>query len=171
MFSDAKQRDAMKPVGTGLMARFAAADAKPRDDADEDACPAFGYLRGTHDRAVMIEFRFRDGNTEVFPYSWLGPVRYNPSVGLLLKFSGDTVTLVLLRGSNLDAPVGTGFVNLTDRGLHRHRVTFVREMDADELRKVGEAWPTIDRIEIGEFDSAEDRNAWIEQHAPEFARG
>jgi hypothetical protein len=26
-----------------------------------------------------------------FPYSWLGPWRYNPSEGLLLKFSGDVV--------------------------------------------------------------------------------
>ena len=37
--------------------------------------------------------------------AWLGPWQYNPSEGLLLKFSGDLVYLVLIRGSNLDKPL------------------------------------------------------------------
>ena len=75
-----------------------------------------------------MEFRFRDGNSAWFPYGWLGPWQYNPSEGLLLKFSGDLVYLVLIRGSNLDKPLNEGSINLTTGGLQRHRVLWVREM-------------------------------------------
>ena len=56
----------------------------------------------------MIEFRLRDGNTEAFPDSWLGPIRFNPSAVLLLRFTGDVVTLVLIRGSDSKAHVDLG---------------------------------------------------------------
>ena len=87
-----------------LAAPPAAPDAEP-PEADEGSCPAFGFLRGLRDRALAVEFRFRVGNTLALPYTWLGPVRFDPSVGLLLRFAGDVVTLVLIRGSNLDALV------------------------------------------------------------------
>ncbi|MBX9581875.1 MAG: hypothetical protein K2X87_16345 [Gemmataceae bacterium] len=97
-------------------------------------------------------------------------MRFNPSVGLLLKFTGDVVTLVLVRGSNLDAPVGGGEVNLTDRGLARHRVVWVREMDEAELRRTGDGGPTVDAIEIAEFESQADLQAWLGKTAPAFLR-
>jgi len=137
---------------------------------EEESCPAFGYLRGNRDRALAVEFRYRDGNREWFPYSCLGPWRFDPSVGLLLKFTGDVVTLVLIRGSNLDALVGQGTVNLTDRGLQRHRILWVREMDELELRRVGEGGPTIDRIEVAEFESQEEIREWLKKVAPAFVR-
>jgi hypothetical protein len=34
-----------------------------------------------------------------FPCSWLGPIQYDPSAGLLLRFEGDMVYLVLLAGT------------------------------------------------------------------------
>jgi hypothetical protein len=144
-----------------------------QDAAEEESCPAFGFLRGLRDRALAIEFRFRTGDSAWYPYSWLGPFRHNPSAGLLLKFSGDVVTLVLIRGSNLDALVTPHGINLTDRGLQRHRITYVREMEEDELRKVGEGGPTIDRIEIAEFaadEAREEQRAWLQKHAPAFLR-
>src|SRR5947209_902933 len=61
-------------------------------------------------------------------YGWLGPWQYNPSEGLLLKFSGDLVYLVLIRGSNLDLPLKDGAANLTTGGLQRHRVLWIQEM-------------------------------------------
>src|SRR5689334_16966173 len=57
-------------------------------------------------------------------------LEYNPSVGLVLKFTGDAVTLVLIRGSNLDMHVN-GAVNLTEWGLQQHRIVWVKEMDDD----------------------------------------
>ncbi len=114
--------------------------------------------------------RFRNGNSEWFPYSLLGPWRYNPSAGLLLKFTGDLVTLVLIRGSNLNAPVNQDAINLTNRGLQRHRITWIREMDEEELRRVGEGGPTIDRIEVAEFESQEQLNQWLKKNGPAFVR-
>jgi hypothetical protein len=139
-------------------------------EGEEDSCPAFGFLRGIRERALAVEFRFRDGNSEWHAYSCLVSFRHDPSAGLLLKFTGDVVTLVLISGSNLDAAVGEGQVNLTDRGLQRHRIVFVREMDEEELRQVGEKGPTIDRIDICEFESAEEQREWLKKLAPAFIR-
>ena len=148
----------------------ATGDKESNDTAEECCCPAFGFLRGLRDWSPMIEFRFRDGNTEAFPYSLLGPVRFNPSVGLLLRFTGDVVTLVLIRGSNLGATVNPGAVNLIERGIERHRVTWVSELDEGEIRRVGEQGPTIDRIEVAEFETQAELCAWLKKNAPVFLR-
>jgi hypothetical protein len=138
-------------------------------DAEEATCAAYSYLRGLRERALAVEFRFKTGDREFFPYSLLGPWRYNPSVGLLLRFTGDVTSLVLIRGSNLDAVVNDS-VNLTDRGFQRHRILAVREMDEDALRKAGEGQPGIDLIDIGEFELAEEQLAWLAKLAPAFVR-
>jgi hypothetical protein len=140
-------------------------------DGEEQACRAFGYLRGLQDRALAVRFCFRDGNSVCLPYAWLGPWEHNPSAGLLLKFSGDVVMLVLILGSNLDAVVGDAAVNLTDRGLQRQRIVWVREMDEDELRRAKEGEPTVDRIAVVSFDTQEKLREWVSEHAPVFAGG
>jgi len=134
----------------------------------EASCGAFGYLRGLRDSSAAVEFRFRDGNSMWFPYSWLGNWQYNPSEGLLLKFSGDLVYLVLIRGSNLDKPLNEGAINLTHAGLQRHRVLWVREMTPDEIRQVGEKGPTIDSIELAEFESHDALKEWLKKKGPIF---
>ena len=139
------------------------------ETAEEESCPAFGYLRGTRDRALAIQFRLRDGNSEWYSYSLLASWRHNPSAGLLLKFTGDVITLVFIRGSNLDALVNQS-TNLTDRGIQRHRISFVREMEEAELRQIGVTGPTIDRIDIAEFETHEEMQEWLKKHAPAFVR-
>src|SRR5437660_1631641 len=111
---------------------------KAHDEGDdaEESCAAFGYLRGVRDRALALEFRFKDGNADWLSYSCLTSWRFNPSVGLLLKFSADVVTLVQIRGSNLDVAVNQSGVDLA-HGIQRHRVLWAREMDNAENRKVG----------------------------------
>jgi hypothetical protein len=138
------------------------------DESAEESFAAFGALRGLHERALTIEFRFLNGNTKSFPYGWLGPVSFNASVGLLCKFTGDLVYLVVIRGSNLDTVTSKRPVNLTDRGINRHRVTWVREMDEDQIAKAGEGEPTVDRIEVAEFESNEDLQKWLKKTAPAF---
>lgn len=148
--------------------------SSPKQEAEaegvEASCGAFGYLRGIRDQSGAVEFRFRNGNSIWFPYTWLGTWEYNPSEGLLLKFSGDLVYLVLIRGSNLDRPLNDGAIDLTHAGLQRHRVLWVREMAAEEITKVGETAPTIDSIEVAEFESHADLTEWLGQHAPAFVR-
>jgi hypothetical protein len=143
---------------------------EPEVEGVEASCGAFGYLRGLRDQSAAVELRFRDGNSTWFPYSWLGTWDYNPSEGLLLKFSGDLVYLVLIRGSNLDRPLNEGAINLTHAGLQRHRVLWVREMSEEEIRQVGENGPTIDSIDVGEFESHGDLKDWLEKKAPAFLR-
>ncbi|MFM7319718.1 MAG: hypothetical protein ACKO9H_16375 [Planctomycetota bacterium] len=140
----------------------------PETDALEASCAAFGYLRGLHERADALELRFREGHSTWFPYGWLGNWEFNPSAGLLLKFSGDLVYLVLIRGSNLDQPLTDSTINLTSAGLQRHRVVWIREMTSDEIRQVGESGPTIDRIEVVEFQTHEALKSWLQATAPAF---
>ena len=145
---------------------------KPEAEAEEVeiSCGAFGYLRGIRDLPGSVEFRFRDGNSTWFPYAWMGPWRYNPSEGLLLKFSGDLVYLVLIRGSNLDKPLSEGAINLTTGGLQRHRVVWIREMPEADIKQVGETGPTIDSIEVAEFESQGALKEWLSTNASAFLR-
>ncbi len=146
----------------------------PKKEAEaeeaEASCGAFGYLRGIRDQSAAVEFRFRNGNSIWFPYTWMGNWQYNPSDGLLLKFYGDLVYLVLIRGSNLDRPLNEGAINLTNAGLQRHRVLWVREMNEEDIRKVGETGPTIDSIEVAEFESHSALKEWLGKHGPAFLR-
>ena len=137
-------------------------------DGGEASCIAFGYLRGIRDQALAVEFRLRDGKSTWFPYGWLGTWSYNPCEGLLLKFSGDIVYLVLIRGSNLDKALREG-VDLTHAGLQRHRVVWVREMSKEDIRKVGETGPTIDSIQISGFASQAELKEWLNKTAPSFS--
>ena len=137
-------------------------------EGGEESCAAFGYLRGIRDQASAVEFRFRDGNSMWFPYTWMGTWQYNPSDGLLLKFSGDVVYLVLIKGSNLDKPLSEGAINLTRGGLQRHRIMWIREMSEEEIRQVGETGPTIDSIEVAAFESHDALKEWISKKAPAF---
>jgi hypothetical protein len=140
------------------------------EESEAASCMAFGYLRGIRDQATSVELRFRDGNSTFFPYSWMGNFQYNPSEGLLLKFTGDVVYLVLIRGSNLDKPLKEGSINLTHAGLQRHRVLWLREMNEAEVRQVGENGPTIDSIQVAEFESHDALKEWVGAHAPAFLR-
>jgi len=139
---------------------------QPQDG--EGACSAFGYLRGLHERASAVEFRLQGGNSVWFPYSWLGTWKFDPSEGLLIKFSGDLIYLVLIRGSNLDRMIEGSGIDLIRAGLQRHRVLFVREMSEGDIAQVGEDGPTIDSITIAEFETHPELKEWLENHAPAF---
>ena len=155
----------------GILQTERPATPSPNKDGDaeggEASCAAFGYLRGIQDRAASVEFRFKDGNSMGLTYSWLGTWQYNPSEGLLLKFSGDVVYLVLIRGSNLDRPLN-GSINMTSGGLQRHRVLWLREMNEEDIKQVGETGPTIDSIEVAQFESYAAQKEWLGKKAPAF---
>lgn len=52
----------------------------------------------------------------------------------------------------------------------RHRVLWLREMSEEDIRKVGETEPTIDSIQIAEFDSHDALKEWLGKTAPAFLR-
>ena len=145
---------------------------KKEGEAEETeiSCGAFGYLRGIRDLPGSVELRFRDGNSAWFAYSLLGMWRYNPSEGLLLKFSGDVIYLVLIRGSNLAKPLNEGAINLTTGGLQRNRIVWIREMSEEDIRQVGDNGPTIDSIQVAEFETQAALRQWLKEKAPAFVR-
>jgi hypothetical protein len=158
----------------GILNSDRPAAATPLKDHDADgaeaSCAAFGYLRGIREQANAVEFRFRDGNSMWFPYNLMGPWQHNPSEGLLLKFSGDLMYVVLIRGSNLDRPLNEGSINLTRGGLQRHRVLWLREMTEEDIKQVGDTGPTIDSIEVAGFESHDALKEWLGKKAPAFLR-
>ena len=156
----------LKPPPKGLGEILLAKEEET--EGAEASCRAFGYLRGIRDRSAAVEFKFRTGNSIWLPYSWLGSWKYNPSEGLLIKYSGDVVYLVLIKGSNLDKPLKNGAVTLMHAGFQRHRLTWVREMSEEDIMNAGPSEPTIDSIEIEEFDSNAALKEWGAQKAPGF---
>ncbi len=140
-------RELLRRVGQGK---------PPADATDEVAGPAFGYLRGTKERADHVEFRLKDGTVKSFPYSWLGPADYDPSFGITLEFVGDRTYRVVIEGRNLDRRAGEEGADLFTRGLLRHRVTWVREMDPGEARRTAEGATAVERVTIRKLIPGED---------------
>jgi len=165
-----------KPTHQERLKRLLQSEGKagtpPKNEADAEEAEvsgaAFGYLRGIRDLPGSVEFRLKNGDSVWFAYSLLGMWKYNPSEGLLLKFSGDQIYTVLIKGSNLDKPLAEGSINLTTGGLQRNRVVWIREMPEADIRQVGDSGPTIDRILIGELDSQAALREWLGKNAPAF---
>jgi hypothetical protein len=143
---------------------------EPDADRAVTSCKAFGYHMAP-EHLAGVELRFLNGDTTWFPYSWLGTCRHIPSEGLLLKFSGDLVYVVLIRGSNLDRGIDGKAIDLIHAGLQRHHVLWLREMSPAESREVGETGPTIDNIAIAEFESHAALKEWLKAKAPAFVEG
>ena len=59
---------------------------------------------------------------------------------------------------------------LTHAGIQSHRLLWVREMTEEEISHVGETEPTIDSIEVAEFESHAALKVWLRQKALAFAQ-
>ncbi len=136
-------------------------------EGSEASRAAFGCVRSPQEQAAAIELRFQGGNSIWLSYHWLGWWHHNPSEGLLLKFSGDLVYLVVIRGSNLDRPISGGPLTLL-AGLQQHRILWVREMSEEKFREIADSGPTIDSIQVEQFESQAALKEWLSQNAPAF---
>jgi len=85
---------------------------------------AFGFLRGTHERATMLELRYRDGSISAYGYAWLNEARFDPSEGITMHIAGRTVTIT---GRNLNAEIRPN-VRLF-AAILRHRISWIQEAD------------------------------------------
>ena len=86
----------------------------------------------------------------------------------MIKFSGDLVYLVLLKGSNLDKPLKGGAVTLMRAGFQRHRLMWVREMSEGDIRNTEPTEPIVESIEVEEFESHAALKDWLAKKAPAF---
>jgi len=114
-----------------------AAEAEPPDDLG-----AFGWLRGTHERAAMLELRRKDGSIVAFAYAWLERAEFDPSEGILLRFGMEKVKIT---GRNLNAESRPN-VRLF-AGIVRHRVPWIQEADEPAAMEAGRGATVIERIE------------------------
>jgi len=103
----------------------AGSDAELPDDVDaSDDLGSFGWLRGTRDRAVMLELRKKAGNALAVSYGWLERVEFDPSEGITLHLGGQKITI---KGRNLNGETRPQ-VRLFN-GICRHRVSWIQEAD------------------------------------------
>ncbi len=85
------------------------------DVFSESEYRAFGVSRKAWGGEPMIDLILRDGNRHSLPYARLDEMQFNPSKGIVLRFSDYVVTL---QGQRL----GEGYQQLL-----AHRVVFVAE--------------------------------------------
>jgi hypothetical protein len=102
---------------------------------------AFGWLRGSRERAIMLEVRRKDGSIMALGYAWLERAEFDASEGITLKFTGQTVRLV---GRNLNAEVRPR-LQLYD-GLVRHRIPWLQEADEPTAMSAPQHATVIEQI-------------------------
>ena len=94
-------------------------------DAEElDDYASFGFLRGTRDRALMLELRKKDGTVQAVGYAWLERAEFDTSIGITLHVAGRTVRI---KGRDLNGEIRPN-VRLF-QGITRHRVPWIQEAD------------------------------------------
>ena len=62
------------------------------------------------------------------------------------------------------------FQILSDKAVRDAHRLWIERLDEEELRETGEDGPTIDGIEVGEFETLEEQRAWLQGRAPAFLR-
>lgn len=130
--------EAMLPRYLG---KLPGADQSGEPEPSED-CRAFGWLRGTRDRALMLELRRKDGSITAVGYAWLERAEFDPSEGITLCFAGSKIRI---KGRNLNSESRPN-VRLFE-GITRHRVPWVQEAGRGKAMESGEADTVIDAIE------------------------
>ena len=127
-----------------IMHRVPAAGANENhvnEETEIDDLGVFGFLRGSKERAPMLELRKRSGHTLAVGYGMF-EVEFNPSEGVTLHF-GDRK--VKIKGRNLNAETKPK-IKLFE-GIARHRVPWVREMSEPERLKAEASDTVVDSIE------------------------
>jgi hypothetical protein len=104
---------------------------------------AFGWLRGSRERATMLEVRRKDGSITALGYAWLEKAEFDPSEGITLRFTGQSVRL---KGRNLNAKVRPHLQLFM--GLVRHRIPWLQEADEPALMTAAKNDAVIEKVEF-----------------------
>jgi len=109
--------------------RDGASDNETREECDVDDFGTFGFLRGSRERATMLELRKKDGSILAVGYGWLEKLEFEPSDGITLHLAGQKIRI---KGRNLNREVHPK-VRLFE-SVCRHRVPWLREVgDVEDL--------------------------------------
>lgn len=113
--------------------------------ADDEACDnlgCFGWLRGTRERAVMLELRKKNGSILAVNYSWLERLEFDPSEGITLHTAGQAIRI---KGKHLNGAPAT-HAKLFE-GLTRHCVPWVQEAALADKFDLGSATCVVESID------------------------
>jgi len=127
-YASARQPPAGKPD--------AIVEGEPPDDLG-----AFGWLRGTRERAVMLELRRKDGSITAFAYAWLERAEFDPSEGITLRFGMEKVRIT---GRNLNGEARPNIRLFA--GIVRHRVPWIQEADQPAAMEAGRGAVVVEDI-------------------------
>ena len=114
----------------------------PTDETEIFDLGTFGFLRGSRERAVMLELRKKNGNILAIGYPWIEKVSFDPSEGITLHLPGQQVKI---RGRNLNAEA-IPKVKLFE-AITRHRVPWIQEASERESISAPKGTPVVDKIE------------------------
>ena len=103
---------------------------------------AFGLLRGTRDRAEMLELRKKTGNIRAVGYGWIEKVDFDPSDGITLYLGEETIRI---KGRNLNMIADEKPSMLG--GIVRHRVPWIAEADQSTMLKADKISVLVESIE------------------------
>lgn len=116
--------------------------ADRHDEPEVDNLGTFGFLRGSRERATMLELRKKDGSILAVGYGWLEKLEFDPSDGITLHLPGQTIRI---KGLNLNREVHPR-VRLFE-AICRHRVPWLREAGEAESFAAAEQEVMIEWIE------------------------
>ncbi len=102
----------------------------------------FGFLRGSRERATMIELRKKDGSIRAVSYGYIDKADFDPSDGIVLHVNGQKINI---KGRNLNVEVHPK-VRLYE-AVCRHRVPWLREADEPANLLANEKDTVIEQIE------------------------
>ena len=103
---------------------------------------AFGFLRGSRDRAEMLELRQKTGNIRAIGYGWIEKVDFDPSAGITLFVGSETIRI---RGRNLNV-LASQQVSLLG-AIIRHRAPWIGEADQSTALQSDKTAVVVEKIE------------------------
>lgn len=117
-------------------------DSQSDDEHEVDDLGSFGFLRGSKERATMMELRRKDGNILAVAYGYMDKAAFDPSDGITLHHAGKTIQI---KGRNLNVEVHPK-VRLFE-AICRHRVPWIQEAGEPENFEAREGATVIVSIE------------------------
>ncbi len=117
-------------------------DNESSEERAVDDFGTFGFLRGSRERATMLELRKKNGSIRAVSYGYIDKADFDPSDGIILHASGQKITI---KGRNLNVEVHPK-VRLFE-ALCRHRVPWLREAAEAESFSTGAGGIMIESIE------------------------
>jgi hypothetical protein len=112
------------------------------DENEVEDLGTFGFLRGSRERATMLELRKKDGNILAVGYGWLEKIAFDPSEGITLYHAGQKI---LIKGRNLNVE-SVPKVKLFE-GIARHRIPWIREAPRLDGLSASSVETVVDSIE------------------------